>query len=237
MSAAIISYAAGSIKVALNIVRLWNLLDARQPSSPPVNEDQHEGMTVPTTAELKKTQDPRTKRVGSIKNLVKYFPIRGGLLQRTVAEVKAVDDISFFIKEGETLGLVGESGCGKTSVGRTILRLIPPTSGSVLFDGIDVLKLRGRELKAMRRNMQIIFQDPYASLDPRVPIGESVIEGLKIHNIGSPRERMTLRHRNTAKGWLGGLPCPPVPSRVFRGPAPADWDRASPGTAAALYRS
>jgi len=87
------------------------------------------------------------------------------------------------------LGLVGESGCGKTTIGRTMLRLIEPTSGAVNFDGVDVLKLRGREMKAMRRNMQIIFQDPYASLDPRMPISESVMEGLNVHNIGTHRER------------------------------------------------
>jgi len=127
-----------------------------------------------------------------VKNLVKYFPIRGGLLQRVVAWVQAVENVNFTIREGETLGLVGESGCGKTTVGRTILRLIEPTGGSVLFDGQDVFKLQGRELKNMRRNMQIIFQDPYASLDPRVPIGESVIEGLKIHGIGTPRERFEI---------------------------------------------
>jgi peptide/nickel transport system ATP-binding protein/oligopeptide transport system ATP-binding protein len=124
-----------------------------------------------------------------VKNLVKYFPVRGGLLQRVVAWVQAVDDVSFTVREGEALGLVGESGCGKTTVGRTMLRLIEPTSGSVNFQGTDVLKLRGSEMKAMRRNMQIIFQDPYASLDPRMPIGESISEGLKIHNIGTPRER------------------------------------------------
>ncbi len=127
-----------------------------------------------------------------VKNLVKYFPIRGGLLQRVVAWVQAVENVNFTIREGETLGLVGESGCGKTTVGRTMLRLIEPTGGSVLFDGQDVFKLQGRELKNMRRNMQIIFQDPYASLDPRVPIGESVIEGLKIHGIGTPRERFEI---------------------------------------------
>jgi peptide/nickel transport system ATP-binding protein/oligopeptide transport system ATP-binding protein len=124
-----------------------------------------------------------------VKNLVKYFPVRGGVLQRVVAWVKAVDDVSFTIRQGETVGLVGESGCGKTTVGRTMLRLIEPTSGSVIFDGVEVFKLRGRELKEMRRNMQIIFQDPYASLDPRMPIGESIAEGLKIHNIGTPRQR------------------------------------------------
>jgi len=124
-----------------------------------------------------------------IKNLVKYFPVRGGLLQRVVAWVQAVDNVSFFIREGETVGLVGESGCGKTTVGRTMLRLIEPTSGSITFGETDILKLEGKELKDMRRNMQIIFQDPYASLDPRMPIGESIAEGLKIHNIGTPSER------------------------------------------------
>jgi peptide/nickel transport system ATP-binding protein/oligopeptide transport system ATP-binding protein len=118
--------------------------------------------------------------------------VRAGLLQRVVNQVKAVDDVSFFVRKGETLGLVGESGCGKTTVGRTMLRLIEPTSGSVLFEGRDMVTLKGRELKNVRRDMQIIFQDPYASLDPRVPIGESVMEGLHIHHIGSPKERFDL---------------------------------------------
>jgi len=124
-----------------------------------------------------------------VKHLVKYFPVRAGFLQRVVANVQAVDDVSFEVREGETLGMVGESGCGKTTVGRTMLRLVEPTAGSVLIDGKDIFKLKGRELKAMRRNMQIIFQDPYASLDPRMPIGDSVMEGLNIHNIGTRRER------------------------------------------------
>jgi len=127
-----------------------------------------------------------------VEHLVKYFPVRAGLMQRVVNWVKAVDDVSFTVKKGETLGMVGESGCGKTTVGRSMLRLVEPTSGSVRFEGKDVLKLRGRELKDVRRHMQIIFQDPYASLDPRVPIGESVMEGLHIHNIGTRRERYDL---------------------------------------------
>lgn len=127
-----------------------------------------------------------------VKNLKKYFPVRAGVFQRVVAHVKAVDDVSFTIKEGECLGLVGESGCGKTTVGRTMLRLTEPTAGSVFYEGTDIFKLKGRDLKAMRRNIQIIFQDPYASLDPRMPIGESVMEGLKIHNIGNPKERFDI---------------------------------------------
>lgn len=132
------------------------------------------------------------KELVKVQDLVKYFPVRAGLLQRVVAYVQAVDKVSFTVREGETLGLVGESGCGKTTVGRSMLRLIEPTSGDVTFDGQDVLKLRGAELKQMRRNMQIIFQDPYASLDPRMPIGESVMEGLNIHNIGTRQERFEM---------------------------------------------
>ena len=127
-----------------------------------------------------------------VKNLVKYFPVRAGLLQRVVNQVKAVDDVSFIVRKGETLGMVGESGCGKTTIGRTMLRLVEPTSGSVNFEGKDVFTLPPRELKVVRRDMQIIFQDPYASLDPRVPIGESVMEGLHIHKIGTPKERVEI---------------------------------------------
>jgi len=123
------------------------------------------------------------------KDLVKYFPVRSGIMQRVTAWVQAVDKVSFTIKEGETLGMVGESGCGKTTVGRSMLRLIEPTSGSVFINGEDIVQMRPQSLKAARRNMQIIFQDPYASLNPRMPIGESVMAGLQIHNIGHPKER------------------------------------------------
>ncbi len=127
-----------------------------------------------------------------VNDLVKYFPVRAGLLQRVVAQVQAVDKVSFKIREGETVGLVGESGCGKTTVGRTMLRLLEPTSGEVKFEGQDVFKLNGKDLKAMRRHMQIIFQDPYASLDPRMPIGQSVMQGLDIHKIGTRKERFEI---------------------------------------------
>jgi peptide/nickel transport system ATP-binding protein/oligopeptide transport system ATP-binding protein len=125
-----------------------------------------------------------------VRNLVKYFPVRAGLMQRVVNYVKAVDDVSFSVRKGETLGMVGESGCGKTTVGRTMLRLVEPTAGSVLIDGKDVFQMKPNELKLARREMQIIFQDPYASLDPRVPIGESIMEGLHIHKIGTHKERV-----------------------------------------------
>jgi oligopeptide/dipeptide ABC transporter ATP-binding protein len=144
-------------------------------------------MTITTPSESN-----AVKNLVVVKNLVKYFPVRSGLLQRTVAWVQAVDGVSFTIRQGETLGMVGESGCGKTTVGRAMLRLIEPTSGSVIFDGTDVLRLKGKALKSMRRNMQIIFQDPYASLDPRMPIGESVMEGLNVHGIGTHRERVEI---------------------------------------------
>src|SRR5919204_960250 len=104
----------------------------------------------------------------AVKNLVKYYPVRGGLLYRTVAEVKAVDDVSFAIRAGETFGLVGESGCGKTTVGRTLLRLVPATAGHVRFEGKDLFEVGPGDLKRLRRDMQIIFQDPYSSLDPRM---------------------------------------------------------------------
>jgi oligopeptide/dipeptide ABC transporter ATP-binding protein len=139
-----------------------------------------------------------------VENLVTYFPVRAGLFQRVVAWVQAVDNVSFGIQRGETLGLVGESGCGKTTVGRTILRLVEPTSGKVTFDGREVFKLKGHALKALRRDMQIIFQDPYGSLDPRVPVGESVMEGLNIHKVGQPSERLDLMMDTFSKVGLEG---------------------------------
>jgi peptide/nickel transport system ATP-binding protein/oligopeptide transport system ATP-binding protein len=148
------------------------------------------------------TEPKNSRELIVVKNLKKYFPVRGGVLQRTVAWVLALDDVSFTINEGETLGLVGESGCGKTTVGRTMLRLTEPTAGSVTYRGVEVFDLKGVELKNMRRNMQIIFQDPYASLDPRLPIGESVAEGLRIHGVGDPKERYDVAIRMLKKVGL-----------------------------------
>ena len=125
-----------------------------------------------------------------VKNLKKYFPIRGGLFSREVARVHAVDDVSFDIYPGETLGLVGESGCGKSTTGRAILRLIEPTAGEVSFDGKNVTALDKRALRALRKEMQIIFQDPYASLNPRMTVGSIVGEALVIHKLArTKRER------------------------------------------------
>jgi oligopeptide transport system ATP-binding protein len=118
-----------------------------------------------------------------VRNLVKHFPVKGGLLQRTADRVRAVDGVSFDLAAGETLGLVGESGCGKSTTGRCILRLIEPTSGEVRFNGKDVMAMDARGLRKMSRGMQIIFQDPYASLNPRMTVGAIVGEALTIHGL------------------------------------------------------
>lgn len=132
----------------------------------------------------KQTED----NILEVSHLKKYFPIKGGLLSRVVGHVKAVDDVSFAIKRGTTMGLVGESGCGKSTTGRTILRLIEKTDGEVRFNGQDIYQLDKKQMRALRTKMQIIFQDPYSSLSPRLPVGEIIGEAVREHNL-VPKEK------------------------------------------------
>ena len=126
-----------------------------------------------------------------VNNLKMYFPVTSGMLfQRTVAHVKAVDDVSFTVKKGETLGLVGESGCGKTTTGRCILQLYKPTDGEVLFEGQDLTKLGTKQMRGMRREMQVIFQDPYSSLNPRMTAGNIIGEPLLVHGLVQRKGRI-----------------------------------------------
>ena len=124
-----------------------------------------------------------------IENLKKYFPVRKGLLRRVTAHVKAVDGVSFSIDEKETIGLVGESGCGKTTAGRTILKLLDPTGGRIVYRENDITPLNSDQMRPLRKKLQIIFQDPYASLNPRMTVGKIIREGLDIHNIGEKKKR------------------------------------------------
>ena len=134
-------------------------------------------------------EDQKTDILLEVKNLKKYFPIKAGVFRKTVGWVKAVDDVSFYIKKGETLGLVGESGCGKTTVGQTILRLVEPTGGEVLYNGVDLFKLSRGQMKRYRSKLQMIFQDPYGSLDPRMRIKNIIAEGLKYAHVGNQKEK------------------------------------------------
>ncbi len=128
------------------------------------------------------------KKLLEVNNLKKYFPVKAGVFRKTVADVKAVDDVSFFINVGETLGLVGESGCGKSTTGATILRLLEATAGEVKFEGKDILSLNKKDMRETRREMQIIFQDPYASLNPRMTVADIVGEPLQIHKLAKNKK-------------------------------------------------
>jgi len=130
-----------------------------------------------------------TEPLLQIRDLVKDFPLKGGIFHRTKGQVRAVAGVSLDIHKGEAVGLVGESGCGKSTLGRMLVRLIEPTEGAIRFDGDDIAHLSGPALKAMRQKIQMIFQDPYSSLDPRSPVGNSIAEGLRIHGIGDAAER------------------------------------------------
>ena len=125
----------------------------------------------------------RSENILEVKNLKKHFPIKAGVFQKVVGHVKSVDGVSFEIKRGQTFGLVGESGCGKTTIGRTILRLVEPTEGEAVLNGKDIFKMSKKELQKIRPEAQIIFQDPYSSLDPRMPVGEIIGEAVRTHGI------------------------------------------------------
>jgi oligopeptide transport system ATP-binding protein len=128
-------------------------------------------------------------RLVEVERLKKWFPVRGGVFSTVVASVKAVDEVDFFITQGETLSLVGESGSGKTTAGRTMLKLLEPTSGKVIYKGKDITKFTPNQMRPLRRNMQIMFQDPYGSLNPRMPVGDIIQEPLDVHSIGTRKER------------------------------------------------
>lgn len=136
-----------------------------------------------------------------VKNLKKYFPVHKGFFKRTTQNVQAVDDVSFAIRSGETLGLVGESGCGKSTTGRTIIRLYEPTSGEIIYKGTEIGRLSQKELKPYRKKIQMIFQDPYASLNARMTVGDIIGEPLDIHELASGKERLEKNSPAASRCW------------------------------------
>ena len=163
-----------------------------------------------------------TEPLLKVKGLKKYFPIKAGVIGRRVGDVKAVDDVSFEIMEGETLGIVGESGCGKSTTGRSIMRLIEPTAGEVYFEGKNVSTMSKEELRKARRDIQMVFQDPYASLNPRHNIQKILEEPLKVHGIGNDKERKEKVAKLLEIVGLSSYHASRYPCLLYTSPSPRD---------------
>ena len=183
-----------------------------------------------TTGELADEDTRAGEPLLEVDGLTKHFSDSGGFLSGLFGErkpVRAVEDVSFTIRKGETLGLVGESGCGKITLARAILRLVKPTDGTVYFKGENLTALGSEELRAQRRDVQMIFQDPQSSLDPRMKIGPIVEEPMKAHGMYDADEREEPRTRTARKGWLRPAALQPSSARLLRRPAPAGESRTS----------
>jgi peptide/nickel transport system ATP-binding protein len=186
-------------KLGANPRRLLTVSDFMTEAGEEIKVDPAKVVVYDKESAVEKTSDILLE----VKNLVTQFPIKGGFFGRTVDHFKAVNDVSFTLKKGQTLGLVGESGCGKTTLGRTILRLVEPASGSIIYHGQDITSVYGEELRQLRKKMQIIFQDPYSSLNPRMTIAEILTEPLNIHQIGgSKKERLDMARQLIEKVGL-----------------------------------
>ena len=172
-----------------------------------------------------------------VRDLKVYFPIKEGLIfERQIGDVRAVDGVTLDVRRGETVGLVGESGCGKSTFARAVIRLVGVTEGSILFDGTEIVGLFGAPLRRMRRRMQMIFQDPYASLNPRMTIGSMLAEPLRVHGLAKGAERTRSGERADRAGRLAEELGGALPARVQRRPAAARRHRAGPGRQAGVHR-
>ena len=181
---------------------------------------------------------PEPSTLLEVRGLRKVFPVTEGILaRRLVGEVKAVDGVDFTLRRGETLGLVGESGCGKTTTGRCILLLERPTAGEIVYDGVDLAKLTHKQLLALRRRIQVIFQDPYSSLNPRMKVGEIIAEPIKVHGIerDAARRRARVRELLAICGLNPNFADQP-PARDVGRPAPARRDRARARARPGIHR-